>query len=337
MYLKRLELLGFKSFATRTQFEFGPGVTAVVGPNGSGKTNVAEAMRWVLGEQSSRQLRARKLEDVIFAGSSQRAPLGMAEVSITLDNSDKWLPIDFGEVVVTRRAYRDGDSEYLINRGRVRLKDVVDLFLRAQVGQNSYAFMGQGLVEAVLGLRPEERRGLVEEAADVRRHRLKLEDAHNKLAATHENLERVRLLVGELGPRLAQLERQAERAASHVRLTQDLAQALQTWYEHQWRDAQELLAAARAACDQRQEGFQGAQTQVTACDDGLRALEAALEERRREISGSEEALAALSERQRRVEQSIAVDSERLSLLESRGQELTAERSELQAERDSPGL
>jgi chromosome segregation protein len=158
MYLKRLELLGFKSFATRTLFEFGPGVTAVVGPNGSGKTNVAEALRWVLGEQGGRHLRARKLEDIIFVGSSQRAPLGMAEVAITLDNSDNWLPLDFSEVVVTRRAYRNGESEYFINRGRVRLKDVVDLFLRAQVGQNSYAFLGQGLVEAVLSLRPEERR-----------------------------------------------------------------------------------------------------------------------------------------------------------------------------------
>ena len=333
MYLRRLELLGFKSFGTRTLFDFGPGVTAVVGPNGAGKTNVAEALRWVLGEQGGRHLRARKLEDVIFAGSSQRAPLGMAEVNITLDNGDKWLPIDFSEVVVSRRAYRNGESEYFINRGRVRLKDVVDLFLRAQVGQNSYAFMGQGLVEAVLSLRPEERRGLVEEAADVRRHRLKLEEAHSKLAATYENLERVRLLVGELGPRLAQLERQAERAASHMRLTQELAQTLQAWYEYQWRDAQELLAAARAVCDQRQEEFQGTQTQVTACQEGLRALESALEERRHDISAREEDQAALSERQRRIEQSIALDSERLSLLESRRQELATELSELQTERD----
>lgn len=333
MYLKRLELLGFKSFATRTVFEFGSGVAAIVGPNGSGKSNVAEALRWVLGEQSGRNLRTRRLEDIIFSGSSQRAPLGMAEVSITLDNSGGWLPIDFSEVVVTRRTYRGGESEYLINRSRVRLRDVVDLFLKAQVGQNSYAFMGQGLVEAVLSLRPEERRGLVEEAADVRRHRLKLEEAHAKLKATHENLERVHLLVGELGPRLAQLERQAERAGTYSRLTQELAQALQSWYEHQWRDAQESLAAARAACDQRQEEFQSARTQVTACEEGQRALESALEERRRDIRTHEEALDTLSERQRRTEQSIALDLERRSLLESRRQELAAELSEVQTERD----
>lgn len=333
MYLKRLELLGFKSFAKRTVFEFGPGVTAVVGPNGAGKTNVAEALRWVLGEQGGRHLRAKKLEDVIFAGSSQRAPLGAAEVSITLDNGDGWLPVDFQEVVVARRAYRSGESEYLINRSRVRLKDVVDLFLRAQVGQNSYAFMGQGLVESVLSLRPEERRGLVEEAADVRRHRLRLEEAHNKLGATHENLERVRLLVSELGPRLSQLERQAERASTHTRLTQELAKALREWYEHQWREAQELLAAARAVCDQRQEEFQVASSQVTACEDGLRALESALEERRRDIAAREEALAAFTARQQRLEQSISIDRERCTLLESRRGELAAELAEVQGERD----
>ncbi|HEX5141623.1 MAG TPA: AAA family ATPase, partial [Dehalococcoidia bacterium] len=160
MYLKRLELQGFKSFAAKTLFEFAPGVTAVVGPNGSGKSNVAESIRWVLGEQQSRTLRARRLEDVIFSGSSQKAAVGMAEVSMTLDNSEGWLPVDYSEVVVSRRAYRNGESEYLINKSKVRLRDVVDLFLRAQVGQNSYAFMGQGLVDEVLHMRPEERRRL---------------------------------------------------------------------------------------------------------------------------------------------------------------------------------
>ena len=147
MYLKRLELQGFKSFAARTLFEFAPGVTAVIGPNGSGKSNVAESIRWVLGEQQSRSLRARRLEDVIFSGSSQKAAVGMAEVSMVLDNSEGWLPVDYSEVVVSRRAYRNGDSEYLMNGDICRLRDVVDLFMRAQVGQNSYAFMGQGLVD----------------------------------------------------------------------------------------------------------------------------------------------------------------------------------------------
>src|ERR1044072_1101656 len=131
MYLKRLELQGFKSFATKTVFDFAPGITAVVVPNASGKSTIAESIRWVLGEQTARNVRARRLEDVIFSGSSQKAAVGMAEVSITLDNQQGRTPVDFSEVVVTRRAYRSGDSEYLINKAKVRLRDVLDLFMRA--------------------------------------------------------------------------------------------------------------------------------------------------------------------------------------------------------------
>ena len=158
MYLQRLEVHGFKAFAERQHFEFGPGMSVIVGPNGSGKSNVADAIRWALGEQSSRQIRARKTEDVIFSGSDKRRQMGMAEVTLTLDNSDGWMPIDFTEVSVTRRAHRSGDNEYLINGQQVRLSDVLDLFRRAQVGQNSYAHMSQGLVDEVLALRPGQRR-----------------------------------------------------------------------------------------------------------------------------------------------------------------------------------
>lgn len=167
MYLRRVEAHGFKSFADRQVFEFGPGITAVVGPNGSGKSNVSDAVRWALGEQSARAIRARRGEDFIFSGSDGRKPRGMAEVTLSLDNSGGWMPIDFAEVTVSRRAYRSGESEYRINGQKVRLLDVQDLFRRAQVGQNSYAMMTQGLVDEVLGLRPIERRRLLEEAADV--------------------------------------------------------------------------------------------------------------------------------------------------------------------------
>lgn len=332
MYLKRLDLQGFKSFATRTVFEFGPGITAVVGPNGVGKTNVAEAIRWVLGEQTGRALRARRTEDVIFAGSSTRPPVGMAEVSITLDNSDGWLPIDFSEVVVTRRAYRNGEGEYFINRSRVRLKDVVELFLKAQVGQNSYAFMGQGLVERVLSLRPEERRGLIEEAADVRLYRTRLEEAQDRLAATRENLERVGLLVAEIEPRLAQLERQANRAAIHARLSQELAQALQARYGHLWQEAQEALAAARAVCDQRQEEFERAGEDVRACEEGLSALRSAMEERQRDITSRERAKRDLERYVQDLEGRVTLDRERGAMLASRQDELAADLAALQQER-----
>ncbi len=167
MYLKKLTIQGFKSFATRTTFEYGRGVTAIVGPNGSGKSNVSDAIRWVLGEQSTRLLRAKKQEDVIFAGTGERAAVGMAEVALTLDNEERWLPLDFAEVEIARRVYRNGDSEYLLNGSRVRLRDIVDLLMKGDVGQNSYSIMGQGLVDEVLSMTPEERRGFLDEAADV--------------------------------------------------------------------------------------------------------------------------------------------------------------------------
>ena len=202
MYVKRLTLHGFKSFAQETSFEFGSGVTAIIGPNGSGKSNVADAVRWVLGEQGLRLLRARRQEDVIFGGAGDRAPLGMAEVTLTLDNSDGWLPVDFSEIQIGRRAYRDGDTEYLLNGSRIRLRDLNDLLQKANVGQNSYAIMGQGMVDEVLSLSPQERRSLIDEAADVKPFRQKIADAHNRLASTRENMGTVQIIIDELEPRL---------------------------------------------------------------------------------------------------------------------------------------
>jgi chromosome segregation protein len=333
MYLKRLEIHGFKSFAPKTAFEFGPGVTCIAGPNGSGKTNVAEAIRWVLGEHASRVIRARKTEDVIFSGSAKRAPIGMAEVKITLDNSDGWLPIEFSEVVVSRRAYRSGENEYYINMSRVRLRDVTDLFLKAQVGQNSYAFMGQGLVEQVLTLRPEERRGLIEEAADVRLHRDKLDLARNRLEATRENLERVDLLVREIEPRLRQLERQADRASIYTRLSTELAQALQELYGQQWREAHEQLAAARAVCDQRQKEFDDAARAVTTAEEGLASLAAAIEGRRGDITQREQAYRSIEDYLRDLRHRINVDEERRTMLTARHAELDEEARSLRRERE----
>ena len=331
MYLKRLELRGFKSFAAPTVFQFGPGITGVVGPNGVGKSNVADAIRWVLGEQSARTLRARRLEDVIFSGSSQKSPVGMAEVNLVLDNSDGWLPIDFQEVVVGRRAYRDGQSEYLINRNRVRLRDVNDLFLHSELGEGGYAFIGQGLVEEVLSLRPDERRALIEEAADVRRYRVKVDEARARLVATRDNLERVDLLLSEISPNLARLERQAERAGMHARLSRELAQALQAWYGHHWREAQDALTAALAGCDQRQEEFRQAESQISACNDGAESLRRAVEERRREIAQRSTAERDLADQVRRLEHQCALDEERQRMLGERLQELRSDIEALTAE------
>lgn len=328
MYLKRLDVQGFKSFANKTALQFGSGVTCVVGPNGTGKTNVADSLRWVLGEHASRTLRARKTEDVIFAGSDKRAPMGVAEVSITLDNSGQWLPIEFDEVVVTRRAYRSGENEYLINNSKVRLRDVVDLFLRAQVGQNSYAFMGQGMVEQVLSLRPEDRRGLIEEAAEVRLYRNKLEDAQHKLKATRDNMDRVRLLVAEIEPRISQLERQAGRAVKYQELARELSATLHAWFSEQWREVNDALLAAITTHDQRSEEMATVSAEVKACDDGSVQLRAAIEERRREIDIREERLRKLQDYVRDLERRAALDSERGRMLGERIDDLTAELASL---------
>ncbi len=332
MYLKRLELQGFKSFHGKTVFEFGPGITAIVGPNGAGKSNVAESLRWVLGEQTVRTIRARRLEDVIFSGSSQKAAVGMAEVAISLDNAEGWLPVDYSEVVVSRRAYRNGESEYLINKARVRLRDVIDLFLRAQVGQNSYAFMGQGLVEEVLLMRPEERRRLLEEAADVRLLRSKLDEARDRLAATRENLERVHLLLDEIGPRLQQLERQAARAADHERLARELAQALQALYGQLWLAAQEGLTAARANFDQRHQDLVVVQKEVRACEEGLQALTGAIEEREKELGDRRRRQRELNDSLHSLDQRLGFDRERVDSHAKRRKEIEDEAAALRTDR-----
>ena len=332
MHLKRLELQGFKSFATQHTFDMAPGITAVVGPNGSGKSNVADAIRWVLGEQSGKHLRTKKLEDVIYAGSSGRSSVGMAEVSLTLDNEERWLPIDFDEVVVTRRAYRSGESEYLINHSRVRLRDVLELFMKANLGQNSYAILGQGAVETVLNLRPDERRALIEEAAGVRHHRLRMDEAHDRLRATRENLDRVTLLLDEIKPRLAHLEKQARRAEEHQRLTLELSQALKAWYGQTWHKTQDILAASRAAYDQRREEYNRAQSAVDDAETEAAEVRRKLDSERTRVSALEKERQDLLADINRLDQTVTFDEERVTLMKQRRDELAAEIDALEKEK-----
>jgi chromosome segregation protein len=333
VYLKRLEVQGFKSFVTRTVFEFGPGITAVVGPNGSGKSNISDAIRWVLGEQSARVLRLRRAEDALYAGGGKRAPAGMAEASLCLDNTEGWLPIAYDEVVVTRRLHRSGDSEYLINRQRVRLRDVNDLFARARVGQNSYALMGQGLVDQVLSLRPEERRRLLEEAADVRRHQMRIEEAQGRLAATRENLAKVDLIIAEIAPRLGQLERAARRAQDHARLVEELAEAQNAWYSLQWQQRSEALVAARALYDQRNAEFTSALAEADQLDARLDAVLRRTAERQAEVTRLDEHLRELREQARAADQRRTLEAERLGFVQRRLDDLRAEIGDLSRERD----
>ena len=237
MLIKRVTIQGFKTFANRTEFIFDPGVTAVVGPNGSGKSNIVDAMRWCLGEQSFSLLRSKKTADIIFSGSDKRSRLSMAEVSLTLDNSKGEIPIDFSEVEITRRAYRDGENEYLVNGQRVRLGDITELLAQTGLGKRTYAVVGQGLIDKVLSLTPEERRSLFEEAAGITNYQAKRDVTLRRLEATQTNLSRVHDIIAELSPRMGQLKRQADRAREREQIATDLRLLLRDWYGYRWHYA----------------------------------------------------------------------------------------------------
>lgn len=245
LLLKSLELQGYKTFASKTAFQFAGQITAIVGPNGSGKSNIADSLRWVLGEQSYSLLRGKKTEDMIFSGSEQRPRAGMATATLIFDNSDGWLPIDFSEVAIARRAYRDGTNDYLINGQRVRLKDVSELLAESGLAERTYTIIGQGLVDAALSLKAEERRRLFEEAAGIGLHRSRREEALRRLDTTRRNLERVEDILAELQPRLRSLERQARRAQEYEQVKADLRVLLRDWYGYHWHHAQRELTAAR--------------------------------------------------------------------------------------------
>lgn len=280
MRLKQLEVHGFKTFANRTPFLFKEGITAIVGPNGCGKSNIADAIRWALGEQSSSTLRTKKTEDLIFSGSSSRPRQGMAEVAMTLENPlalaeeshievsatgngkngndshgearvhasvvDEIINAHPTEVTLTRRAYRSGENEYLINRQRVRLRDVQELLQRWGLARHTYAVIGQGLVDQALSLRAEERRALFEEAAGIGLYQSKKASALEKLEETRQNLIRVNDIINEIAPRLPSLARQADRAGKYESVSNSLNEKLRLWYAFQWANAQEHLQSAQA-------------------------------------------------------------------------------------------
>lgn len=222
MYLKRLDIIGFKSFAERIGVDFVPGVTAVVGPNGSGKSNITDAIRWVLGEQSAKSLRGSKMEDIIFAGSDTRKPLNYAEVTLTLDNQDERLAIDYNEVSVTRRVTRSGDSEFLINKQPCRLKDIIDLFMDSGLGREAFSIISQGKVEEILNSKAEDRRTIFEEAAGVLKYKNRKKKAEVKLSETQENLNRVNDILHELESQVEPLKIQASIAKDYLEKKEEL-------------------------------------------------------------------------------------------------------------------
>ena len=222
MYLKSIEIHGFKSFANKIVFDFHNGITGIVGPNGSGKSNVADAVRWVLGEQSAKQLRGASMQDVIFAGTENRKPLSYAYVAITLDNTDHQLAVDYSEVTVARRVYRSGESEYLINGNPCRLKDVSELFYDTGIGKEGYSIIGQGQIEKILSGKPEERRELFDEAAGIVKYKRRKVTAQKKLDSERENLVRVNDILAELERQVGPLEKQSEKAKVYLKKKEEL-------------------------------------------------------------------------------------------------------------------
>ena len=312
MHLKRLELQGFKTFAQKAVLEFlpdtggRPGLTAIVGPNGSGKSNIADALRWVMGEQSLKLLRAKKSEDIVFSGSAKKSRAGFAEVSMTLVNDDR-PEIDLPEIVATRRLYRNGQSEYEINKKSVRLTDVVLLLAQAGLGQRTYSVIGQGMVDSVLAASPVERKEFFDEAAGLKPFQLKKQASLNKLEATKDNLKQAELILHEIGPRLGTLERQARRLEQRSAIEKELREAEVQYYGGVWFELRgkldEVAIASKQADGKRAECMK----RVRGLEEELSALETAaptsagFKEIRQELDELARQRAGLREEQLRLE------------------------------------
>lgn len=314
--LKSLELQGYKTFANRTVFQFPGAVTAIVGPNGSGKSNITDALRWVLGEQSYSLLRGKKTEDMIFSGSDRRTRSGMATATVILDNNDNWLPIDFAEVAVTRRAYRDGSNEYLLNDQRVRLRDVSELLAESGLAERTYTIIGQGLVDAALALRAEDRRRLFEEAAGIGLHRSRREDAVRRLKNTNRNLERVNDILTELRPRLRSLERQARRAEDYELAVSNVRTLLKEWYGYHWHRAQTELSEAQGKLHETESVLEGIRQKAERFGEEIAELREIRQSLRGELNDYHQKSSALHSEMEIASRDLAITEERIQNTQS---------------------
>ena len=293
MYLKSIEVQGFKSFANTIVFDFHNGITGIVGPNGSGKSNVSDAVRWVLGEQSAKQLRGASMQDVIFAGTENRKPLSYAYVAITMDNSDHKLAIDFEEVTVSRRVYRSGESEYLINGNPCRLKDVTELFYETGIGKEGYSIIGQGQIERILNGKPEERRELFDEAAGIVKYKKRKATAQKKLENERENLVRVNDILAELERQVGPLEKQAEKARIYLKKKEELKTYDVNMFlleveriEGQLKEVQEKYGIADGQLKDANESYDNIKTEYEKLEQDIEVMEEKITEIRENISNS---------------------------------------------------
>ncbi|KPK14024.1 MAG: hypothetical protein AMJ56_00100 [Anaerolineae bacterium SG8_19] len=351
MRLKRLSLHGYKTFASRTTFEFNEGITAIVGPNGSGKSNIADAIRWVLGEQSFSTLRGKRTADMIFAGSQQRSRAGMAQAILTLDNSGGWLPIDYSEIEIGRRAYRSGENEYLLNGQKVRLKDVNELLGSSGLAQRTYTIIGQGLVDQALSLRADERRLLFEEAAGVSHYKMRRAETLRRLEETSHNLERIHDILTEIQPRLSNLKRQANRAKNYEQVAADLKHHLRILYGYKWEQAKKKIHQNRYDSEQAKQESENVHQELLTVQNDLQKKRQLVNEIQREVQEFERKrdllrrdledcrreVAVLRERKSALEQQLEILDEEIPLLleQKRGgrQELDLAVSDLRIAQD----
>jgi chromosome segregation protein len=336
MKLQKIKSFGFKTFAEATALDFSGGITAIVGPNGSGKSNLVDAFRWVLGETSSRQLRSGKLEDVIFIGNDKRKPLGLAEVSLTFDNSDRKLPIDYSEVEITRRTYRGGDSEYFINRNQVRLRDIVELLMGTGLGPGSYAIVSQGQIDAILTSKPTERRALFEETAGINKFLARKNESLRRLEQTENNAIRINDLISELDRRLPELDTQVRRAKRYRKVSARVRDLEILSYLRASASRRTERESLRVELEKQEEVRSGAAGHVATLGANLaeqrtRAYqqELQLEEVRTKAQGKRSDLA-------RIEADYAAALARREALEAQSTQTSEDAARVQAERDSLG-
>ncbi|MEG0379270.1 MAG: AAA family ATPase, partial [Eubacterium sp.] len=243
MYLKKLALAGFKSFAEPVELDFLKGVSAIVGPNGSGKSNITDAIRWVLGEQSTKSLRGKKMEDVIFSGTEKKQALGYAEVTLTLDNTSGFIKDNLDEIAITRRLFRSGDSEYRMNQKNCKLKDIHELFMDTGLGKNGYSLISQGGIENIINSSPQELRGIVEEAVGIVNYKTKKQEAEKKLENTQNNLERLKDILEEIEKQLKPLKAQSEKAKEYLELREALKKVDLLVFHANMKESGDKLAA----------------------------------------------------------------------------------------------
>ncbi len=339
MYLKSIEIHGFKSFANKLVFDFHNGITGIVGPNGSGKSNVADAVRWVLGEQSAKQLRGASMQDVIFSGTENRKPLSYAYVAITLDNLDRQLPVDYKEVTIARRVYRSGESEYLLNGSPCRLKDVNELFYDTGIGKEGYSIIGQGQIDKILSGRPEERRELFDEAAGIVKFKRRKAMTQKKLDSERENLVRINDILAELERQVGPLERQAEKARIYLKKKEELKNydvhsflMEMEQMEQQAKDLEEKYRIAAGQLEDTKKKKAQNETAYNELQDALREMDERIAATRDEIAGTSVAKGKLEGEINVLKEQIHTAQMSDEHYRSRMQAIDAEREQRQSQK-----